>query len=228
MASSADNQDQSYRVFAGIDLFAGVEEAELAALFDASVSKSAKKNSVVIHEGDKADSLYIIASGRVKVYCSDRSGKDIVLNVMEAGEYFGELALLDDDVRSASVRALEDAEFKVIYKKDFDAKLDEHPKIGRAIIRNLTRRIRKLTRDVKSLALEDVYGRVATVLRNLAEVGDDGVNRITQKLTQQDIADRVGSSREMVARILKDLTVGGYIANENRQILIIKELPESY
>ncbi len=223
----SSRRDEAYRVFSGIDMFAGLAADELESLFDASVTKEAKKNSVVIHEGDPADSLFIIESGRVKVYCSDRSGKDIVLNVMEAGEYFGELALLDDDKRSASVRALENAVFKVIYRSDFDEKLAANPNISRVIIRNLTRRIRKLTRDVKSLALEDVYGRVATVLRGLAEP-DGEVQRITQKLTQQDIADRVGSSREMVARILKDLTVGGYIANENRQIVLLKELPDSY
>lgn len=221
------NQDEAYKVFSGIDLFSGLTPEELQALFASSVTKEAKKNGVIINEGDTADSLYIIESGQVKAYCSDRNGKDIVLNVMEAGDYFGELALLDDDKRSASVRAIEDCVFKVIYRSEFESKLAVNPNISRVIIRNLTRRIRKLTRDVKSLALEDVYGRVATVLRGLAEPDGD-VQRIKQKLTQQDIADRVGSSREMVARILKDLTIGGYIANENRQIVLLKELPESY
>lgn len=211
-----------------IDLFEGISPAELEALRASSVMRECGKNSVVIHEGDIADSLYIIDSGRVKVYCSDKNGKDFVLNILEAGDYFGELALLDDDRRSASVRALEPARFRIIYKQDFNKVLDAHPNISRILIRNLTRRIRKLTNDVKSLALQDVYGRVTKVLTSLAKPIGDGCSRIEEKLTQQDIADRVGASREMVARILKDLTIGEYIAIEGRQIVIQKELPENY
>ncbi|MBB3045870.1 CRP/FNR family cyclic AMP-dependent transcriptional regulator [Litorivivens lipolytica] len=211
-----------------VDLFQGLSAEELEALRRASVAREFSKNSVVIHEGDLADSLYIIERGRVKVYCSDKNGKDFVLDILEDGDYFGELALLDDDRRSASVRAMETASFRVIYKQDFNTVLDAHPNIARTLIRNLTRRIRKLTDDVKALALQDVYGRVAKVLTTLAETDEDGVGRIQEKLTQQDIADRVGASREMVARILKDLTIGEYIAIESRQILLLKQLPESY
>lgn len=211
-----------------VDLFQGLSNEELEALRRASVAREFSKNSVVIHEGDLADSLYIIERGRVKVYCSDKNGKDFVLDILEDGDYFGELALLDDDRRSASVRAMETASFRVIYKQDFNTVLDAHPNIARTLIRNLTRRIRKLTDDVKALALQDVYGRVAKVLTTLAETDESGVGRIQEKLTQQDIADRVGASREMVARILKDLTIGEYIAIESRQILLLKQLPESY
>lgn len=211
-----------------VDLFQGLSNEELEALRRASVAREFSKNSVVIHEGDLADSLYIIERGRVKVYCSDKNGKDFVLDILEDGDYFGELALLDDDRRSASVRAMETASFRVIYKQDFNTVLDAHPNIARTLIRNLTRRIRKLTDDVKALALQDVYGRVAKVLTTLAETDENGVGRIQEKLTQQDIADRVGASREMVARILKDLTIGEYIAIESRQILLLKQLPESY
>lgn len=211
-----------------IDIFEGVSPAELEALRSSSVMRECAKNAVVIHEGDVADSLYIIESGRVKVYCSDKNGKDFVLNILEAGDYFGELALLDDDRRSASVRALEPARFQIIYKQDFNKVLDAHPNISRILIRNLTRRIRKLTNDVKSLALQDVYGRVTKVLTSLAKPVGNGCSRIEEKLTQQDIADRVGASREMVARILKDLTLGEYIAIEGRQIVLQKDLPENY
>ncbi len=211
-----------------VDLFKGLSPAELDALRRASVAREFSKNAVVIHEGDIADSLYIIERGRVKVYCSDKNGKDFVLDILEDGDYFGELALLDDDKRSASVRAMETASFRVIYKQDFNTVLDAHPNIARTLNRNLTQRIRKLTDDVKALALQDVYGRVAKVLTSLVEKGEDGIGRIQEKLTQQDIADRVGASREMVARILKDLTIGEYIAIESRQILLLKPLPESY
>ncbi len=211
-----------------IDLFEGLSPAELEALRSSSVMRDCGKNAVIIHEGDVADSLYIIDSGRVKVYCSDKNGKDFVLDILDEGDYFGELALLDDDRRSASVRAMEPSRFQVIYKQDFSKVLDAHPNISRTLIRNLTRRIRKLTNDVKSLALQDVYGRVTKVLTALAKPIGGGEARVEEKLTQQDIADRVGASREMVARILKDLTVGEYIAIEGRQIVLRKKLPESY
>ncbi|WP_373083440.1 Crp/Fnr family transcriptional regulator [Zhongshania sp.] len=212
-----------------VDLFDGLMPEEIQILRDTSVLRDFAKNTVLIHEGDVADSLYVVESGRVKVYCSDKSGKDFVLNILEDGDYFGELALLDDDKRSASVRAMEPTKVRIVYKEDFKAILDMHPNITRILNKNLTRRIRKLTNDVKSLALQDVYGRVVKVLTNLAQpVGEDGAMRIDEKLTQQEIADRVGSSREMVARILKDLTIGEYIDVEGRHIIIKRKLPESY
>jgi CRP/FNR family cyclic AMP-dependent transcriptional regulator len=212
-----------------VDLFDGLMPEEIQILRDTSVLRDFAKNTVLIHEGDVADSLYVVESGRVKVYCSDKSGKDFVLNILEDGDYFGELALLDDDKRSASVRAMDPTKVRIIYKEDFKAILDLHPNITRILNKNLTRRIRKLTNDVKSLALQDVYGRVVKVLTNLAQpAAEDGSMRIHEKLTQQEIADRVGSSREMVARILKDLTIGEYIDVEGRHIVIKRKLPESY
>jgi CRP/FNR family cyclic AMP-dependent transcriptional regulator len=170
----------------------------------------------------------VIESGKVKVYCSDKNGKEFIMNTQGSGDYFGELALLDDSARSASVRTVEKSTFCIIYKEDFNRVLDEHPGIGRKLIRNLSQRVRKLTADVKSLALQDVYGRVANVLMDLSEERGDGTLYIPEKLTQQDIADRVGASREMVARILKDLTIGEYIRFEGRHIIINTRLPAKY
>lgn len=150
------------------------------------------------------------------------------MNTLTAEDYFGELALLDDDKRSASVRTMEKSSFCIIYKEDFNKVLEQHPNIARTLIRNLTRRVRKLTKDVKALALQDVYGRVTNVLTTLSDQREDGSAIIPEKLTQQDIADRVGASREMVARILKDLTIGEYISFEDRNIILNGKLPENY
>jgi len=150
------------------------------------------------------------------------------MNTLSAGDYFGELALLDDSTRSASVRTVEKCEFRIVMKEDFNGVLEEHPNITRQLISNLAGRVRKLTADVKSLALQDVYGRVANVLMDLSEERGDGTLFIPEKLTQQDIADRVGASREMVARILKDLTIGEYIRFEGRHIIINTRLPAKY
>jgi CRP/FNR family cyclic AMP-dependent transcriptional regulator len=211
-----------------VEIFEGLGPEELEALRASSVVRNYPKNTVIINENDHADSLYIIESGRVKVYCSDKNGKEFIMNTLVAEDYFGELALLDDDKRSASVRTMEKSGFCIIYKEDFNKVLDQHPNIAKTLIRNLTRRVRKLTQDVKALALQDVYGRVTTVLTTLAEPRDEETAVIPEKLTQQDIADRVGASREMVARILKDLTIGEYISFEGRNIVINGKLPENY
>lgn len=211
-----------------IDLFQGLAKEDMAALQEVAVPRVFPRNNVIINEGDFADSLFVIESGRVKVYCSDRNGKEFIMNTLETGDYFGELALLDDDRRSASVRTLDKSTFLVIYKQDFQQILDNNPGISKTLIANLARRVRNLTKNVKSLALEDVYGRVAKLLESLAEPHGEEEQMIPEKLTQQDIADRVGASREMVARILKDLTIGEYIRQDNRMIVLQKKLPASY
>ena len=210
-----------------VEIFRGLSQAELDALMASSTSRSFPKNTVVIHENDPADSLFVIESGKVKVYCSDKNGKEYIMNTLGPGDYFGELALLDDDRRSASVRTLEKSTFTIMFKDEFHAIMERHPNIAQTLIRNLTRRVRKLTENVKSLALQDVYGRVTKVLMTLAEPRGDKLY-IEERLTQQDIADRVGASREMVARILKDLAIGDYIAFEGKNIIINGKLPTSY
>ena len=141
-----------------VEIFDGLSEQELEALSASTVIRSYPKNTVIINENDHADSLYIIESGRVKVYCSDKNGKEFIMNTLAAEDYFGELALLDDDKRSASVRTMDKSSFCIIYKEDFNKVLEQQPNIAKTLIRNLTRRVRKLTKDVKALALQDVYG----------------------------------------------------------------------
>ena len=222
------NNGSNMMMLEGVEIFEGLTPEELDVLASSGVSRSFPKNTVIINENDHANSLYIIESGRVKVYCSDKNGKEFIMNTLGASDYFGELALLDDERRSASVRTMEKATFFIIYKEDFNKVLLQQANIAAILIRNLTRRVRQLTQDVKALALQDVYGRVTTVLTSLAEAQDDGTAIIPGKLTQQDIADRVGASREMVARILKDLTIGEYISFEGRSIVLNGKLPENY
>jgi len=211
-----------------VEIFRGLGPEELAVLAGSSTRRAFPKNTVVIHEDDPADALYVIETGKVKVYCSDKNGKEFIMNTQTAGDYFGELALLDDSTRSASVRTVEKCEFCIVTKEAFNHVLDGHPKICKQLLHNLASRVRKLTADVKSLALQDVYGRVANVLMDLSEERGDGTLFIPEKLTQQDIADRVGASREMVARILKDLTIGEYVRFEGRHIIINTRLPAKY
>lgn len=214
-------------MIANIPLFSGLNEAELAQVSQHSVTRTYPRNTVIINEGDTAESLYVIVKGKVKVFLTDDTGKEVVINCQGPGEYFGEVALIDDAQRSASVMTLESSSFSVISKQSFRELLSRNPNIALSLIRDLTQRVRVLTDNVKSLALLDVYGRVAKTLLSLASE-QDGRLLIEEKLTQQDIANRVGASREMVSRILKDLTAGGYIQMEDKHIIINERLPRHY
>lgn len=203
-----------------------LNEEELRTLSAQGVVKNFPKNTVIVSEGDETDSLYIIIAGRVKVFVGDEEGKEIVLGTQGPGEYFGEM-VLDGGPRSASVMTLEPSRFAVIPKHRFREFLRSHPEFAIHLVEKLIQRTRALTENVRSLALMDVYGRVARLLLELGrEAGGKLV--IDQKLTQQDIANRVGASREMISKILKDLTVGGYITVEKKRITINKTPPRHW
>lgn len=210
-----------------IPLFSGLSDEDLALIEQRAISRSYPKGSMVIREGEEAVSLYVISSGAVKVFMDNEEGKEIILNMLGPGEHFGELALIDERPRSASVMTTEASRFMVITKQQFREILAQNPDLAISIIRQLSARVRLLSDNVKSLALLDVYGRLAKTLLNMA-VEKDGKLVIEKKLTQQDIANHIGASREMVARILKDLETGGYITVTKKQILINEKLPTRY
>ena len=189
--------------------------------------KPYRANAILINEGDTSDSLYIVLSGRVKVYSTNADGKEIVIATHGAGEYIGELAL-DGGVRSASVMTLEPTTCSVVSGANLREFIAAYPDFASHLIHKLIRSVRQATESVKSLALEDVYARVVRLLTDLADPFDDGHRRVRERLTQQDIAERVGASREMVSRIFKDLSVGGFLATESGQITLLKQPPRTW
>ena len=201
-------------------------EGELRTLSGEGVVKTFPKQAVIVNQGDETDSLYVILSGRVKVFLSDEAGKEVVLGTQGPGEYFGEI-MLDGGPRSASVMTLEPCRFAIVPKQKFREFLRAHPDFSVHLIEKLIRRTRALTDSVESLALMDVYGRVARLLLELP-TEEDSKLVIKERLTQQDIANRVGASREMISKIFKDLSSGGYIALEGRRITINKTLPRHW
>jgi CRP/FNR family cyclic AMP-dependent transcriptional regulator len=209
-----------------IPLFSGLPEEALTKIEQHGSTKSYKKNTVVINEGDETDSLYVILSGRVKVFLSGEDGREAVLNHQGPGEYFGEMALIDRQPRAASVMTVEPSKLMIISRSDFMDCLAANPEIAMNLIRPLNSRIRMLAQNVSSLALLDVYGRVARTLLQHAE--KENGKLITGKLTQQEIADMVGASRAMVSRILTDLRTGGYISVDNKRITIHQKLPSHW
>ena len=209
-----------------IYLFDGLSEDEIVAIEEHTVAKRYRKNTIIIERDDDANALYVLIRGKTKAYIADDSGKEIVLSEQGPGSVIGELALLAEMPRTASVMTLEDSEFLVLTRHSFTQCLQRYPGISFNLIRALARQIQGLTESVTDFALLDIYGRIAKMF-NESAVEEDG-RRITQKLTHQQIADRVGSSREMVSKILKDLKIGGYIGTEGKRYLLHRKLPSRW
>jgi CRP/FNR family cyclic AMP-dependent transcriptional regulator len=207
----------------GIPLFQGVSDADLRALAERAGLRTYPKQAIIVSEGDETDSLYVVLSGRVKIYLADEHGKELILAIKGPGQYFGEM-VLDGEPRSASVMTLEPSQFAILSRADFRAFLVTHAEVALQLIHNLIRVARGLNHSVRNLAMLDVYGRVARILLNLA-VERDGKLVIPERLTQKDIAARVGASREMINRILRELTAGGYVSVQDGRITINKAPP---
>lgn len=180
-------------------------------------------HAVLVTEDDRSDALFVILSGRVKAYGSGDDGREVVYATQGAGEYFGEMTL-DGGPRSASVMTLEPTTCAVVPGADVREFLATHPDFALHLVKKLIRLARASTEHVKSLALEDVYQRIARLLRKLAQ-DEGGVLVLPERMTQQDIADRVGSSREMVSRVFKPLLEGGYVEMRGGRIAVLRKLP---
>jgi len=182
---------------------------------------------VVLTEGETGDSLYMIQSGKVKVFIGDEEGREIILKILGPGAFFGEMSMIDKQPRSASVTTLEASTFLVLTHIAFERCVEQAPRIAALVMQCLAQRVREADRKIGTLALMDVYGRVASTLLELS-VYNDGKLMVGEKLSQQDLANMVGASREMVNRILKDLSDRGFISIESKAITIInRELPPS-
>lgn len=210
-----------------VDLFDGLSDEQAEVLKGRSRIRSFAPNTIVVNEGDDGSSLFVVQSGSLKVFLTDNVGREVTLSLLDPGDYFGELALLDDSPRSASVIALTRSEVLQIPRLAFLALIEAHPACMQIVVRNLVGRIRTLTESVRSLALVDVFGRISRIFNSLA-VEEDGVGIIDRRLTQQDLANMVGASREMVNRILRDMVSGGYVEIEPQRIILRKKLPSHW
>ena len=209
----------SSAVLRTVPLFGTFPEEQLRMLATLVTRRSATRGSIIMAAGDPTDSLYIILSGRFKVMMSDADGKEVILSILGPGEFFGEMGLIDDAPRSASVVAIEPCELLVITRRDFKKSMTENAEMAMAVMKGLVRRLREADRKIGSLALLDVYGRVARLLLDMAETVD-GQKMVTKRLPKQDIAKMIGASREMVSRVMKDLQMGGYIEVRGSSIVL--------
>ncbi|MEQ1739221.1 MAG: Crp/Fnr family transcriptional regulator [Methyloglobulus sp.] len=217
-------------VFTGlkkIPFLSDLSDEALIALAEKAKPAKFPKQATIIMEGDETSSLYIMLSGKVRVFSSDDKSKEITLLIQEPGSYFGELALLTDEPRSASVVTLETTTCGVISKSDFINWLRGHPDVAIALLGVLSKKIRQLTDKVRLMALSNVYERTVKALQAMVVV-EGNVSIIHNRPTQQDLASMVGASREMVNKIMHELTKGGYIEIQDKALIIVKKLPSSW
>jgi CRP/FNR family transcriptional regulator, cyclic AMP receptor protein len=224
--ASDDNAVTTLRRDVPHDPLAPLGQDLLRQIAATGVIRQFPKNTVLINEGDQGDSLFIVLTGRVKVYASNAAGKEVVIAFHGPGEYVGEMSL-DGAPRSASVMTAEPSTCAVVSRAQFREFILAHPDFALHLVEKLIQRVRTATENVKSLALSDVYGRLVRLLLSLA-AERDGRLIVPEKLTQQDIAERVGASRDMISRLMKDLVGGGYLAVEDRTIVILRKPPPGW
>ena len=202
-----------------VPLFSHLSDQELADLTAVTRDRKYPKNSVIVFEDDPGDALYVVESGQVKVVLIGEDGREVILSVLTEGDFFGEMALIDDEPRSAHVIAMKPSNLLVLRREDFERRLQENPRIALGLLRALSQRLRRADEKIGSLVLLDVSGRVAQLLLQLADQSDG--RRITQRLTHHTIAQMIGSSRETVSRTMRSLVDGGVIEVSRRSITIL-------
>lgn len=206
-------------------LFNGLPDDRLAAIARCAMMRRIPRSQAVVHAGDRTDFVYFVLTGSLKVTVSDEDGREVILSILGQGELFGEMGMFGEQPRSATVLAVVPSDLVQISKQDFRRIMEENFDIAWRIMGNLAERLRNADRKIESLALMDVYGRVARLLLDMSEdVGGEVV--VTRKISKQDIAKMIGASREMVSRVMKDLGLQGLIEETDRGIILRDRLNE--
>ncbi|MFZ5518309.1 MAG: Crp/Fnr family transcriptional regulator [Candidatus Zhuqueibacterota bacterium] len=206
-----------------VPIFSQLNDDELEKIRMLCVTQHYEKDRIILIEEESGNTLFIIQKGRVKVSRMSDDGREVILSILERGEFFGELSLIDGKARSASVTAIEDSEVLMLRRGDFMGLLEEHPQIAISLLKELAGRIRKSDTQIKSLSLQDAMGRVASALLLLAE--DAGVIKqgrvVIHKIPlQQDLANMAGTSRETISRVFRHLEDEKLMEREGRKVII--------
>ncbi|PYQ12701.1 MAG: Crp/Fnr family transcriptional regulator [Acidobacteria bacterium] len=206
-----------------VPIFSELSDEDITSLAHLALRKRYPKDTVIFFENEEGDFFFTILEGRVKVTILGDDGREVILSVLGPGDFFGEMALLDNEPRSATAIAVEETELLSLHRNDFQTVLNDNRSITTALIRVLSARLRRANHQISTLALLDVYGRVARVIVDMArEEGKrlrDG--RIAfRRATHQEIANRIGTTRETVTRMLKDLERQGLIHVEGKEIVV--------
>lgn len=206
-------------VLRNLPLFSGLDDVELEKLSKVASRKRVERGASVVRAGEVTDSLYILLSGRAKVTNTDEEGREIILAWLGPSEFFGEMGLLDGSPRSANVVAAEACELMFLSKDAFQRCLQDNFQVAQRLMKILVQRLREADRKIESLALLDVYGRVARLLLDMSEEVD-GLRVVRKKISKQDMAKMIGASREMVSKVMRDLEIRGYIRYDDDRLVI--------
>ncbi len=206
-----------------VPLFALLTANQAEAVADAVSKRRFKRGEVIVGQGEKSNTLFIILTGRVRVVTSDKRGREVILATLQPGDYIGEMSLIDNEPHSATVRAEVQTDMLTLGRAEFARCLPENSSMSYAIMKGLVQRLRHADRKIESLALMDVYGRVARALLEFAQPDREGVMTIRERISRQDIAKMVGASREMVSRVMKDLEDRGFIETREDGSMVVKD-----
>ncbi|HSO23345.1 MAG TPA: Crp/Fnr family transcriptional regulator [Chondromyces sp.] len=222
-------KEKAPTLLAGIELFSELNETELQEIAALAQTRSAPTDTTIFHEGDPADSIFLVVGGRVKVVTTSSDGKEFILSVLGAGQVFGEMGLLEAAPRSASVVSITEVELLIIKRDDFDHLLTSSPGISRKLMAILSRRLRRANSKMESLAYMDVAGRLARYLLDMAldhgqRLGNGWV--VVRRPTHSDIAHSIGTSRETVSRLINEFEEGFGLVNKGKFTYIRENLLE--
>lgn len=209
-----------------VPLFENVDDAELARISSLLVEKSFPKDAHIVSRDESGDAMYVISKGRVKVSIQGDGGREVILNILKAGDFFGEMSLLDDLPRSANVVAAEDSRVLILKRDGFREHVFKSPTTALNVMAELSRRLRRADELISNLALLDVYSRVAHIMIDLAKRDGEEVEEgilIRERPTQQDIASMIGTSRETVSRVLSEFQRRGFVEMRGREILLSRK-----
>ena len=206
-----------------VPLFAMLTAAQAEAVADAIVKRRFKRGEKIVEQGKKSNALFIVLTGRARVLTADARGREVILATLQPGDYIGEMSLIDNEPHSATVRAEVQTDMLTLGRAEFARCLPENSSMSYAIMKGLVQRLRQADRKIESLALMDVYGRVARSLLEFALPDREGLLTIRERISRQDIAKMVGASREMVSRVMKDLEERGVIETQDNGSVILKE-----
>ena len=206
-----------------VPLFSMLNAAQAASVAAAVSKRRFKRGEAIVEQGKKSDALSIILTGRARVFTTDTRGREVILATLNPGDYIGEMSLIDNKPHSATVRAQVQTDALVLGREEFASCLPENGSMAYAVMKGLVQRLRHADRNIESLALMDVYGRVARALLEFASEDAEGKSVIRDRVSRQDLAKLVGASREMVSRVMKDLEERGLIETREDGSLWVKE-----
>lgn len=206
-----------------VPLFSMLTDVQAASVAGAVVKRRYKRGENIVKQGKKSNALFLLLTGRARVISTDSRGREVILATLQSGDYVGEMSLIDDEPHSATVQAEIQTDVLELARLDFARCLPENSSMAYAVMRGLVQRLRHADRKIESLALLDVYGRVARALRDFAVETPDGQWVVRERISRSDIAKMVGASREMVSRVMKDLEERGLIETQGNGSLLLKE-----